>query len=246
MNNQAAQTMPSLVDEALTYFAKAGDEGDRRYVEAIRQHIAALSQPAGVPDGWRKLAMAELTRWMCARDAETAYERLTTALAAAQAASGGECQTCGGRGEIGGHVGQTAETFDYVTEPCPDCAPQPPSGASLSERASSSMNLLRFGRGNGATPWILEPHIDGYWTPWHTAQSELDMAVESSTQLERALEQALTQQRALSSPRQEGEAVGEVGVEGNFIPYAICDRTGRPQEFPPGTKLYTHPSTADR
>jgi hypothetical protein len=126
------------------------------------------------------------------------------ALAAAPAASGGECQTCGGRGEIGGHVGQTAETFDYVTEPCPDCAPHPPAGASVSERASSSMNLLRFGRGNGATPWILEPHIDGYWTPWHTAQSELDMAVESSTQLERALEQALTQQRALSSPRQEG------------------------------------------
>lgn len=33
-----------------------------------------------------------------------------------------KCQTCKGRGEIGGHVGQTPEQFDYVTEPCPDCA----------------------------------------------------------------------------------------------------------------------------
>lgn len=32
-----------------------------------------------------------------------------------------ECRTCKDRGEIGGHVGQTPEQFDYVTEPCPDC-----------------------------------------------------------------------------------------------------------------------------
>lgn len=38
------------------------------------------------------------------------------------------CGTCGGRGEIGGHVGQTPEQFDYVTEPCPDCAQQPARG----------------------------------------------------------------------------------------------------------------------
>ncbi len=33
-----------------------------------------------------------------------------------------KCETCNGRGEVGGHVGQTPESFDYVTEPCPDCS----------------------------------------------------------------------------------------------------------------------------
>jgi hypothetical protein len=37
----------------------------------------------------------------------------------------GVCETCGGRGEIGGHVGQIPENFDYVTQPCPDCTPRP-------------------------------------------------------------------------------------------------------------------------
>lgn len=35
------------------------------------------------------------------------------------------CVRCGGRGEIGGAVGQTAETFEWVTEPCPDCTASP-------------------------------------------------------------------------------------------------------------------------
>lgn len=36
------------------------------------------------------------------------------------------CETCNDLGVIGGHVGQTAESFDYVTEDCPDCTPAAP------------------------------------------------------------------------------------------------------------------------
>lgn len=34
------------------------------------------------------------------------------------------CERCGGRGEIGGPVGQTPESFEWVTEACPDCTPE--------------------------------------------------------------------------------------------------------------------------
>lgn len=47
-------------------------------------------------------------------------ERAEAAIAAAEAAQP-VCHTCKGRGVIGGHVGQTPESFDYVTEDCPDC-----------------------------------------------------------------------------------------------------------------------------
>ena len=33
------------------------------------------------------------------------------------------CDCCEGRGEIGGHTGQTPESFVWVTEPCPACVP---------------------------------------------------------------------------------------------------------------------------
>ena len=32
------------------------------------------------------------------------------------------CKTCNGRGEIGGWVGQTAESGGYESEPCPECS----------------------------------------------------------------------------------------------------------------------------
>jgi hypothetical protein len=35
------------------------------------------------------------------------------------------CATCDGRGEIGGACGQTPESFEYRTEPCPTCSPSP-------------------------------------------------------------------------------------------------------------------------
>jgi hypothetical protein len=157
MNNQAAQTMPPLVEEALIYFAKAGDEGDRRYVEAIRQHIVALSQPAGVPEGWMlvhrqtlEIVGEELAN---ARDKVKPAERAWLAdlnrvvrgmLAAAPAASGGEGQPmsppqCRER--------LMREGKPYPKSGCAVCktggmtgcpyekavhAPNPPSGASLS------------------------------------------------------------------------------------------------------------------
>lgn len=33
------------------------------------------------------------------------------------------CLRCMDRGEVGGAVGQTPETFEWVTESCPDCSP---------------------------------------------------------------------------------------------------------------------------
>lgn len=32
------------------------------------------------------------------------------------------CQTCGGVGLIGGHSGQTPESYEEFSEPCPECA----------------------------------------------------------------------------------------------------------------------------
>lgn len=52
---------------------------------------------------------AELSRATEAHAAEVA--RLTKRL----------CKTCNGHGEIGGPIGQTPESLDFVNIPCPDC-----------------------------------------------------------------------------------------------------------------------------
>jgi hypothetical protein len=44
-----ASTATDLVDEGLTYFAKAGDAGDKEYVRAIRAHIERLTHLAAHP-----------------------------------------------------------------------------------------------------------------------------------------------------------------------------------------------------
>jgi hypothetical protein len=36
------------------------------------------------------------------------------------------CLTCGGHGLIGGHSGQTPESYEEWAEPCPDCYPKEP------------------------------------------------------------------------------------------------------------------------
>ncbi len=41
------------------------------------------------------------------------------------------CPTCNGHGMVGGHVGQTPEQFDYVSEPCPDCSAPAGSGEAV-------------------------------------------------------------------------------------------------------------------
>jgi hypothetical protein len=53
------------------------------------------------------------------------YQSIATYLRSLQPASGEKavCGTCNDRGEVGGHRGQTPESFEYVTEPCPDCTP---------------------------------------------------------------------------------------------------------------------------
>lgn len=52
-------------------------------------------------------------------------------LVAAEAAAVATCETCGGRGEIGGFQG--GEAPGYVTEPCPDCAPIDHAGQHIQE-----------------------------------------------------------------------------------------------------------------
>ena len=108
--------------------------------------------------------------------------------------------------------------------------PQPPSGASVSERARVSLDLNNL---PAQWPWdegspcldprpvgmvypaVPTPRAFGYldksgveWAAYDTGQMEeygrRAFADGANTAL-RALEQALTQQRALSSPRQEGE-----------------------------------------
>jgi hypothetical protein len=74
-------------------------------------------------------------------------------------------------------------------------APQPPSAASVSERAREILSQAYRDAGfDKAAEWVLQVDLDN-------ELYVLDRAVI------RALEQALTQQRAPSSPRQEGEAV---------------------------------------
>lgn len=54
------------------------------------------------------------------------------------------CATCGGRGEVGGPIGQTPEQFDYVTEPCPDCPPTPRSDDAPREAAQEPVAYAEF------------------------------------------------------------------------------------------------------
>ena len=61
---QAARVDDGMVSEGLDYFEKSGDDGDRLYVQAIREKIAALeaalsAQPAAHPDDTAVDAFAE-------------------------------------------------------------------------------------------------------------------------------------------------------------------------------------------
>ena len=49
------------------------------------------------------------------------YDRIIQAALSARA-QGEACGTCNGAGLIGGCSGQTAESFEMDSEPCPDCA----------------------------------------------------------------------------------------------------------------------------
>lgn len=61
---QASQTdLPELVSEGLEYFWRAGDAGDKEYVRAIREHIAALTR--------QQAASAEPVAWIRAHRSHT-------------------------------------------------------------------------------------------------------------------------------------------------------------------------------
>lgn len=66
-------------------------------------------------------AYADLVRLFSAKRVDA----ILAALTAPSSERAETCKMCGGRGEIGGHRGQTAESFEWVTEPCPDCAHPP-------------------------------------------------------------------------------------------------------------------------
>ncbi len=55
-----------------------------------------------------------------------------------------ECSTCNDRREVGGHVGQTPEQFDYVSEPCPDCSAPTREAAAQPEAQGSHGRSLPF------------------------------------------------------------------------------------------------------
>lgn len=70
-----------LVNEGLDYFYKAGDEGDKEYVRAIRAHIAALEKPSAprVVTGEIDRLLVELHDYADTSDAHL-YGTLSTSL----------------------------------------------------------------------------------------------------------------------------------------------------------------------
>lgn len=79
------------------------------------------------------------------RQATAWSERERAAWEAARAAisTAKDCDTCGGHGLIGGHTGQTAESFSLDAEPCPDCAVPAP----VAQQGAEAVRLLQVLRG---------------------------------------------------------------------------------------------------
>jgi hypothetical protein len=252
MTNQAAQTMPlpePRMRELNPYHGSGIDPYDGathlqwysadQMHQYARDYAAALSQPAGAPDvlfdgyavyqGMTEEARARIN----ARGVSDVLDSVVRLIRAeAPAASGGECQhewTTVGRGGVPKRelaCMKCGRHRDHMP------APNPPPGASVSERARN-MLATEFDRDEV------------------TAAAARRIRASNETPVEsaalRALEQALTQQRALSSPRQEGEFVGT--WQGNAV---ARGEPGGPVKWadgltysaiPDGTKLYTHPST---
>ena len=78
-----------------------------------------------------------------------AYADATCALRAAQRPV---CQTCNGVGLIGGHSGQTPESYQEHSEDCPDCTPQRP--AAQDDRAAFEAWLNPSRHAGNLSPWI--------------------------------------------------------------------------------------------
>lgn len=97
--------LEALAAEGLDYFEKAGDDGDKVYVRAIRELLARRLQPARVPEGWQLVpceaseemwsATTEVSQYVAFDRFARDYKRL---LSAAPAAEGGMAECVGPHG----------------------------------------------------------------------------------------------------------------------------------------------------
>jgi hypothetical protein len=210
MNNQAAQTMPLPEPEVLLHSPTHGHvygyttEQMRAYGDA--REAAALSQPAGVPleravadlaatvaDEWLEMFAAipgleKYERYTYGPAVTLLRDQLREMLASTPAASGGkdECAANFTGHKFGPHGPKGATQCEWCGE-----EPQPPSGASVSERARELLATEYERDGSVAFARMMREGKPGHLH----AMAAL-----------RAIE------RALSSPRQEGD-----GQSGYFI-----------------------------
>lgn len=97
----------ALASEGLDYFEKAGDDGDKVYVRAIREVLARRLQPARVPEGHMLVRESMLRHWLRELNgirngninpedaAEHVHASIAAVLAAAPAAEGDHsCRNC--------------------------------------------------------------------------------------------------------------------------------------------------------
>lgn len=199
MTNQAAQTMPELPEP---WTIRYHDDATGREIgpptplytadqmhQYARDYAAALSQTAGVPEGWKLVpveptdAMMEaamqreddepLSSW--GKIVPAPHEAIYCAmLAAAPSASGGDVWTR----EMVADVHRRGEELYRRIH-----GANPPPAASVSERARALLAAEYRAAGfNAAADWIAEADMDA-------EENDLDRCVI------RALEQALTQQR---------------------------------------------------
>lgn len=152
----------------------------KAFLRAALASMTPTPQAPQVPEGWalvpvvateemRDAGWGGSFRIGCAAWGQLADKHYAAVLAATPPApEQPRCATCDGRGLIGGHVGQTPESFDLVTEPCPECnAPEQPkpepyrwlvgNEAYLSE-AEAVEAIMQWGPSNAtATPVYRDP-----------------------------------------------------------------------------------------
>ena len=140
----------------------------------------------------------------------------------------GECLTCHGRGEIGGPVGQTPESFDYVTEPCPECATPHPDAlqdGTLSKSTAKRVTAMADASVSERARLLLADTCDraGLYETADGLRASLKSLDLFGRAALRAIEQALTQQR------------GEFTDVGNWLWVQLMDWC-RSQRIAPATQ----------
>ena len=219
MTNQAAQTMPSVV----AFMAKWEWLILSRCRDEFLADLAALSQPAGVAEGWKLVPAKPTEAMLSAMDMclmagpADAYRAM---LAAAPAASGGDDERtikADRYDMIAEAVERSGVRATSIVDYCTSLIDRalPPSGASVSERAVE----------------MLAQEVEKDMTACAD-----DIRAGKLHGMAAASVRAIV--RALSSPRQEGEAVATVCHDTTL---ALVELS---VNLAPGTKLYTQPSTA--